>query len=202
MNRHEHDSHTDPVTVTDDQLLDRFYAHDGNALGELAGRAWDSLCRFAVRRMSDLTPGRWHTAEDAVSEAFLKVVVTRKRPDARWTRSKGTAMQWLRGIVRNTLNSRLRQERSEAANSQRSAALRGPNDAGGLLGRSSEQFDLTAAIACLPPIRRQVLTMKFNDGLKQKEIAERLHTSKATVSRLVATSLEELGTVLGNDQAF
>jgi RNA polymerase sigma-B factor len=84
----------------------------------------------------------------------------------------------------------------------------GPDDEGGdpmeMIGKEDEEFDrsedratLGPALAQLPEREREILRMRFEEGLPQTQIAERVGLSQMHVSRLIRRSLaamrEELG---------
>jgi RNA polymerase sigma-B factor len=67
------------------------------------------------------------------------------------------------------------------------------------IGSDDEEFDRTEdraslepALAALPPREQEILRMRFEDGLTQTQIAERVGISQMHVSRLLAKSLARL----------
>ena len=73
------------------------------------------------------------------------------------------------------------------------------------LGERDAHFDsveeralLAPALARLPPRERSILRMRFVQGLTQSEIAGAIGVSQMHVSRLLASSLEELRHHIGN----
>ena len=73
--------------------------------------------------------------------------------------------------------------------------LIGHEDAG--FERSEERASLEPALDELPERERLILRMRFEDGLTQTEIADRVGISQMHVSRLIRRSLERLGRELG-----
>ena len=72
------------------------------------------------------------------------------------------------------------------------------------IGREDEEYDRTddrtslePALAALPPREREILRMRFEEGLTQTQIAERVGISQMHVSRLIRRSLERMRTQLG-----
>ena len=72
------------------------------------------------------------------------------------------------------------------------------------IGQEDEEYDRTddrtslePALAALPPREREILRMRFEDGLTQTQIAERVGISQMHVSRLIRRSLERMRTQLG-----
>jgi RNA polymerase sigma-B factor len=67
------------------------------------------------------------------------------------------------------------------------------------IGKLDEEFDRTEdrtslepALAALPDREREILRMRFEDGLTQTQIAERIGISQMHVSRLIRRSLERM----------
>ena len=67
------------------------------------------------------------------------------------------------------------------------------------IGELDEEFDRTddrtslePALAALPEREREILRMRFEDGLTQTQIAERIGISQMHVSRLIRRSLERM----------
>jgi RNA polymerase sigma-B factor len=71
------------------------------------------------------------------------------------------------------------------------------------IGSEDEEFDRTddrtslePALAALPEREREILRMRFEDGLTQTQIADRIGISQMHVSRLIRRSLERMRTQL------
>ena len=64
-----------------------------------------------------------------------------------------------------------------------------------------ERALLAPALAKLPPREQSILRMRFVQGLTQSEIALSIGVSQMHVSRLLASSLEELRHHIGADTA-
>ena len=72
------------------------------------------------------------------------------------------------------------------------------------IGQEDEEYDRTddrtslePALAALPPREREILRMRFEEGLTQTQIAERVGISQMHVSRLIRRSLERMRSQLG-----
>ena len=69
--------------------------------------------------------------------------------------------------------------------------------------RRSERFDrLEEALKTLSPDHRQVITMARVDGLKIKEIAERMNRSPNAVMQLLWRALEKLKASFGETESL
>ena len=75
----------------------------------------------------------------------------------------------------------------------------GVEDAGYEAAENAINFD--CYLRHLPPLRREILRLRFREGLLQREIAERVGVSQMQVSRLIRHSLEQLRGILTDDQA-
>ena len=60
---------------------------------------------------------------------------------------------------------------------------------------------LTPALRRLPPRQRTIVHLRFVEGLTQSEIAKRVGLSQMHVSRLLATSLNQLRQAFADDRA-
>ena len=58
--------------------------------------------------------------------------------------------------------------------------------------RTEQRAALEPALAALPPREREILRMRFEDGLTQTQIAERIGISQMHVSRLIRKSLARM----------
>jgi RNA polymerase sigma-B factor len=75
----------------------------------------------------------------------------------------------------------------------------GVEDAGYEAAEDAITFD--RCLGRLPPLQREILRLRFGEGLLQREIAERVGVSQMQVSRLIRHSLEQLRGMLTDDQA-
>jgi RNA polymerase sigma-B factor len=62
--------------------------------------------------------------------------------------------------------------------------------------RTDDRASLEPALEALPPREREILRMRFEGGLTQTQIAERIGISQMHVSRLIRRSLERMRTQL------
>ena len=63
--------------------------------------------------------------------------------------------------------------------------------------RTEDRAALAPALARLPPRERDILRMRFEEGLPQTQIAERVGLSQMHVSRLIRRSLGAMRDELG-----
>ncbi len=63
--------------------------------------------------------------------------------------------------------------------------------------RSEDRASLEPALQRLPPREREILRMRFEDGLTQTQIAQQVGISQMHVSRLIRKSIERMRSQLG-----
>src|ERR671932_364623 len=63
--------------------------------------------------------------------------------------------------------------------------------------RTEDRASLEPALDRLPPREREILRMRFEDGLTQTQIADRIGISQMHVSRLIRRSLDRMREQLG-----
>src|SRR5262245_4312067 len=106
---------------------------------------------------------------------------------------------WLATVLRNCLSLRSRGERRAAQRA--AAAARGDATAGTaeLVQRAELQQRLVGVVLQLPPPYRDVLLLRFFDGLPPRAIAQRLQVPVATVHSRLQRALQQLRLVLDRD---
>ena len=140
-----------------------------------------------LRRTAYLLCGDWHTADDLVSTALVKLL-------KHWSRV--SAMDNIdayarRVLMRAWLDERRRPWRREHPRAQLpEAAARAGYDV-------ADRMAILALLAELPARRRAVLVLRFFCDLSVEETAEALGCSTGTVKSQTARALEALRTRLG-----
>lgn len=137
--------------------------------------------------------GDHHDAEDATERTFLAALgaIDRFRDEGATFRS------WLFRIAHNQLANTLR-----ARNRHRTEPLDGvPESVAGddparLAGMADDARRLRAAVASLSNDRRQVIILRFVDGLTTREIGDVLGRSEGAVRVLQHRALRELASLL------
>jgi RNA polymerase sigma-70 factor (ECF subfamily) len=138
--------------------------------------------------------GDHHDAEDATERTFLAALgaIDRFRDDGASFRA------WLFRIAHNELANSLRQRRR-----RRTTPLEdGPEpmddaDPARLVGVAEEAGRLRAAVSRLSDDRRQVVVLRFVDGLSAREIGVVLGRSEGAVRVLQHRALRDLAAILG-----
>ncbi|MEU8391725.1 SigE family RNA polymerase sigma factor [Micromonospora sp. NPDC048842] len=138
----------------------------------------------SLRRTAYLLCGDWHTADDLVSTALVKLL-------RHWPRV--SAMDSPDAYVRRTLlrvwlDERRRPWRREAAWAE---VPEQPAAAGGTDG-AADRLTILALLAELPPRRRAVLVLRYFCDLSVEETARELGCTAGTVKSQSARAIEAL----------
>lgn len=161
------------------------------ALAELFRRHHGDLVRLATVMLRNR-----ETAEDVVQDVFASVQKRSAQlvqPDA--------ALPYLRAAVLNRCRSVLRRQ----VLAQRLGALRDVDFGLAQLSaeadviRAEERREVLAALAALPPRRREVLVLRYYVGLSEAEIAKTLGISQGTVKSAAARGIAALARKLEED---
>jgi len=152
-------------------------------------RYLDRVYAYAFYQLGD-----HHDAEDATERTFLAAL--RALPEFR--DEGATFRAWLFRIAHNTLANALRsrsRRRTEPLpeDLQRAAPDADPAQ---LVARADERRRILAAVRRLPDDRRQVILLRFVDGLSTREIAQVLDRSPGAVRVLQHRALRELASQL------
>ena len=161
---------------------------DRAAFGRLYRRYVDRVYGYAFYLLGD-----HHDAEDATERTFLAALAALDR----YRDTGSTFRAWLFRIAHNQLANALR-----ARGRQRAASLDAVGeplahaDPAGVLSRAEEARGLRRALERLPQDRRQVVVLRFVDGLSAREIGAVLGRSEGAVRVLQHRALRELAEML------
>jgi RNA polymerase sigma-70 factor, ECF subfamily len=166
------------------ELRSRLAAGEERALEEAMALFWDPLLHYA----SSLLPDR-SAAEDTVQTAFLRLWENR----AGWNGS-GSLPAFLYRTVRNLSIDERRRERVRRLWASRPGAAEARTVATPLeeAGASELAEHVQAALASLPPRRREVLELARFQGLSYREIGEVMGISPQTVANQMSAALDQL----------
>jgi RNA polymerase sigma-70 factor (ECF subfamily) len=162
---------------------------DPNAISELIERYQHRLYRFLLRMVQDPA-----MAEDLFQQTWIRLMEKIGSYDARRNFDA-----WLFAIARNLAIDYLRKRRGISLDEVNDAGL---TIADRLTGSEREALDqlldfergaiLALAIAELPTIHREVLTLRFEEDMKLEEIAEVAGIPLSTVKSRLHRALESL----------
>jgi RNA polymerase sigma-70 factor (ECF subfamily) len=177
--------------VNDPDLPDVVTARaDRAAFAALYRRYVDRVYGYAFYQLGD-----HHDAEDATERTFTAAL----RGLAEFEDRGSTFRAWLFRIAHNTIANAQRSRRRRRAERlpdgfERSA----PNaDPAGLVALADELREVRRAIADMPDDRRQVILLRFVNGLSTAEVADVLDRSPGAVRVLLHRSLRDLAARLG-----
>ncbi len=152
------------------------------AFVQLYRRHYDAIFRYCAHRLFDRA-----AAEDVTSEVFLKMVEN-------FHCFRGTEAQirnWLYKIATNAVNNHLR--RMNRRNRLLRAAQERANSQAADCGQSAAKLVLLKdALLALKPRYQTIITLRFFENMKLKEIAEVLGSSPGTVRSQLARALAKL----------
>jgi RNA polymerase sigma-70 factor, ECF subfamily len=166
---------------------------DRAAFGTLYRRYLDRVYGYAFYLLGD-----HHDAEDVTERTFLAALsaIDSFRDEGASVRS------WLFRIAHNQVVNALR-TRGRRATSSLDAVEHpsGTFDPASALGAAEEVRELRRALGALSADRRQVLVLRFVDGLSAREIGVVLQRSEGAVRVLQHRALRELAMTLGAREA-
>jgi RNA polymerase sigma-70 factor, ECF subfamily len=178
---------------TADTVIDRLRRGDPDALSEVIAQYHHRLYRFLARLVQD--DG---LAEDLFQQTWIRVIEKVRQYDAR--RSFDA---WLFAVARNLAIDVLRRRRDGSLDAPDASGhpladhltAAGPDPLEQALD-SERGAVLAAALAELPAIHREVLTLRFEEDMKLDEIAEVAGIPLSTVKSRLHRALAGLRTVL------
>ncbi len=161
---------------------------DRAAFGTLYRRYLDRVYGYAFYLLGD-----HHDAEDATERTFLAALSA----IGSFRDTGATFRSWLFRIahnqVANARRSRGRRPTSPLDGEDRPSGLPDP---AATVGAADQSRELRRALDSLPPDRRQVVVLRFVDGLTAREIGAVLGRSEGAVRVLQHRALRELASML------
>ena len=175
--------------ASDPDLADvRAAQRDRAAFGALYRRYVDRVYGYCFYLLGD-----HHDAEDATERTFTAALAA-----VDGFRDEGATFRaWLFRIAHNQLANALRsRDRQRAASLEVVAEPRANADPAGILSLAEEARGLRRALDQLPVDRRQVVVLRFVDGLSAREIGAVLGRSEGAVRVLQHRALRQLAETL------
>ena len=164
-------------------LVARAQAGEEQAFAGLYDALYPRVWAFVVRR----TRTR-EDAEDVTSRTFHRLLEKLAQVDVR----RGGPLPFALAIARNLLIDDLRAQRTGLSLEEAGASLVESRDPLGELLREEELRRLRAAVDRQPPEVRELLTLRFADGLGHGEIAALLGVNEAAVRQRTSRALRAL----------
>ncbi|MEA4812267.1 MAG: sigma-70 family RNA polymerase sigma factor [Anaerolineaceae bacterium] len=130
------------------------------------------------------------TAEDLSSICFERAWKARKR----YIPERASMSTWLFGIARNVLHEHLRspQRRCETAMNEAAEQQAGPHNPELEAQAAEDLARLRAAVLSLPERERELVSLKYGAGLRNKEIAPVMGLTESNVGTLLQRVLQKL----------
>jgi RNA polymerase sigma-70 factor (ECF subfamily) len=181
-----------PVSLTDEELVQRLAAGHEDALEPLHQRYAGRVFAFAARRLDP------EAADEITQDVFLAIWNNANRFDPR----RGMAKPWILQIAHlRILNElRYRQRRPQIMpdpEAKRLGALRDgapqPDEAA---WRRFQQNAVTDAVTKLPPRQREAVRLALFDDLTHAEVADTLQVPLGTAKTRIRDGMQRLRTVL------
>jgi RNA polymerase sigma-70 factor, ECF subfamily len=158
--------------VREDRLLERARAGERAAFVSLYRSLYPPLWRFVARRTA-----RREDAEDLVARLFEMLLTRLSQLDT----ERGHVRSFLFAAARNALVDAARSRREALDLKDAEPLLLEPTTPLDALLSSEEDEGLRAQVAALPKEARELLGLRYGDGLDHKEIAALLNVSVAAV---------------------
>lgn len=167
-----------PKSIT--QLLIEWREGDETALNEMMSLVYEELRRMAHRYMRGERPGHTLQTSDLVSELYIRLV---DHKGMRWQNRAhfyGVAAQAMRRILVDKARQHKAQKRSvDLVDFDQTASIPAP-------GKHTNLVALNEVLTKLEAIdsrKGQIVVMKYFGGMTDKDMAEALGISTATISR-------------------
>ena len=168
--------------VAEPTQVARLRSGDPAALAEAVGHYQHRLYRYLLRLVRDAA-----SADDLFQQTWLHVVRQLHRYDR--ARSFDT---WLFAIAHNAAMDLLRRRPGESLDDREFAIPSRAPDALSTVLAGERAAILAAALAELPALYREALTLRFEEGMKLEEIAEVTQVPLSTVKSRVRRGLEAM----------
>ncbi len=179
-------STNDPSEVA--QLVDRAAGGNFEAFGQLYGIYLDRIYRYAFHQVQDRM-----TAEDITEEVFVKAWKAIKS-----CKGKGeTFSAWIYRIAHNHIINTLRNTQKLTSIEIEMENIAGNINLNQEVEMKLEQQELTEMIADLPQNQRQVVVLKFIEGLDNRETGKIMGKSEGAVRILQMRALTTLRQKIG-----
>lgn len=177
----------DPSADWSPSLLQAVRAGEPEATSQLERVFRPAMLRYCRGFLRDA-----QEAEDAVQEVFLKVLGSEAVPDS--------PRAWVYRIARNHCLNRLRsraRRRDDAPLASELDLAASLSGAATRLGRREELEQLVARLQALPEELREVLSLRYSEGLGREEIAGVLEIPVSTVKTRLFEGMKQLRAASG-----
>lgn len=166
-------------------LVERAAGGDSEAFGELYSTYLDRIYLYVSHQVKDKT-----TAEDITEDVFIKAWEAIKSCKGR----EQTFLPWLFRVAHNHIIDiyRIKQKELSLQTAVEIETVTGVSDHRLELEKKLEQQQLLSAIGGLPPNQRQVIILKFIEGLDNREIGQVMHKKEGAIRIMQMRALATL----------
>ncbi|MGD9096971.1 MAG: RNA polymerase sigma factor [Desulfobacterales bacterium] len=169
------------MVMEDDEMVEMALMGNADAFGGLVRKYEKPIFNLMYR-----TTGSLDAAADLTQDAFLKAF------DKLHTYRPGRKFySWLYALAVNTARDHLRRDRRQPVITDHNPEIA---PAGGATDNADDVQSLLEIMRSLPVHDREAVLMRFREGLKMKEIAERLDLSVSGAKMRVQRGLAKLRT--------
>lgn len=183
-----------PVSLTDEQLMLAVQQEDGYALEELHQRHAATLKAVIVRVLHNE-----HSAEDLLQEVFLEIW----RLANRYSQEKGKALGWMITLARRRAIDRLRREQAYFRVEERFQKETEQQPEAWTHTRVEEDIEasdlrriLAGILETLPPAQKSAVELAFYKGMSQREIASHTNIPLGTIKTRLELGVRKIATRL------
>lgn len=165
------------------RLVVRSQRGDREAFRDLYRALYGPVSRYVRQRVSSAAD-----AEDLVGQVFFRLLESLERIDPK----RGSVLAYALSMARNAL---VDDARARAGRVPEEAAAAIPDSGAGPLERlvgAEDTQRLRAELARLPPETRELLMLRFGDGLRFAEVAQVMGLSEAAVRQRTSRAVREL----------
>ncbi len=170
-----------------DIIIEKSRKRDTEALAVLCEHFYPQILKYMYYRVDAVL------AEDLTGEVFLRVLTNIHK-------QKGSFYAWLYKIAAHVIidHARKGKTRKEVPmNEQISESVASPGNA---QERTSRRIDMSAAITRLTDEQRELITLKFIQGLSNEDIAEITNRSQGAIRGLQFRALSALKIILSSEK--
>lgn len=168
----------------DAEFLQRAFAYDTDALGQIHDAYYAPLFRYIAFRVGDR-----HTAEDLTSEVFTRFLAALRRGQP----PESTVRGWLFGVAANVVSDYHRRQYRAPANAELDEQLISPEAGPEEVAESQvDRDDLRRAVADLTDEQQHVLALRFGQELPIQQVASTLGKSEGAIKQLQARAIAAL----------
>lgn len=158
------------MELTDKEYVERCRDGEPEAFGRLVDRYQKPLFAFLAPRVAD-----YPQAEEAAQESFVRAFLSLKK-----LRKPESFYSWLLGIAGRVAREQFRTVVHDRRDREAAEVLL--NDSAG----DDADYPLEEAMAALPEHHRQVIVLRYYEGLSCQEAAERLGVPLGTVTKTLS----------------